>query len=173
LVALFFIYFRNGRWDLTFTLNGSLAGLVAITAPCAYVLPGSAVIIGAVGGLLVILAVEFIELLKIDDPVGAFAVHGANGIWGTIAIGLFANDAFGTGAGLLVGGSPDQLIAQLIGISAVVAWAGGTSFIMFGALKAMNRLRVDKVADTIGIDAYEHQASLWPDVFPMQVITKE
>jgi len=173
LVALFFIYFRNGRWDLTFTLNGSLAGLVAITAPCAYVLPGSAVIIGAVGGLLVILAVEFVELLKIDDPVGAFAVHGANGIWGTIAIGLFANDAFGTGAGLLVGGSADQLIAQLIGISAVVAWAGVTSFIMFGALKAMNRLRVDKVADTIGIDAYEHQASLWPDVFPMQVITKE
>lgn len=173
LVALFIVFFRTGRWDLTFTLNGSLAGLVAITAPCAFVLPGSAVVIGAVAGVLVILAVEFVESLKIDDPVGAFAVHGANGIWGTIAVGLFANDAFGTGAGLLVGGSADQLIAQLIGIGAVVAWAGVTSFILFGALKAMNRLRVDKVADAIGIDAYEHQASLWPDVLPMQIVTKE
>lgn len=173
MVALFVVYFRTGRWDLTFTLNGSLAGLVAITAPCAFVLPGSAAVIGAVAGILVILAVEFIESLKIDDPVGAFAVHGANGIWGTLSIGLFANDAFGTGAGLLVGGNADQLIAQLIGVGAVIVWVGVTSFIMFGALKAINRLRVDKVADAIGIDAYEHQASLWPDVLPMQIVTKE
>ncbi len=173
LTAMFLIYFRTGRWDLTFTLNGSLAGLVAITAPCAFVLPGSSVIIGIVAGVLVILAVETVEALKIDDPVGAFAVHGANGIWGAISIGLFAQEGLFASSGLLMGGNADQLIIQLIGVGAVIAWVGVTAFLMFGGLKAINRLRVDKVADTIGIDAYEHQASLWPDVLPMQVITKE
>ena len=173
LTAMFIIYFRTGRWDLTFTLNGTLAGLVAITAPCAFVTPGSSVIIGIVAGVLVIAAVELVESLKIDDPVGAFAVHGANGIWGTLSIGLFAQEGLFASSGLLLGGTADQLLIQLVGVGAVVAWAGVTSFLMFGGLKAINRLRVDKVADTIGIDAYEHQASLWPDVLPMQIITKE
>jgi ammonium transporter, Amt family len=106
LTSMFFVFFRTGRWDLTFTLNGSLAGLVAVTAPCAFILPGSAIIIGVVAGILVVLAVELIEALKIDDPVGAFAVHGANGIWGTLSIGLF------TQAGLLPGGNAGLLVQQ-------------------------------------------------------------
>jgi Amt family ammonium transporter len=175
LTSMFFVFFRTGRWDLTFTLNGSLAGLVAITAPCAFVMPTSAIIIGVVGGILVVLAVEFVEALKIDDPVGAFAVHGANGIWGTISIGLFTQAGLlpGGNAGLLVGGTADQLLIQLVGSGATIAWVAVTSFLMFGALKAVKRLRVDKVADAIGIDAYEHQVSAWPDVLPMQTITKE
>ncbi|HRF96285.1 MAG TPA: ammonium transporter, partial [Aggregatilineales bacterium] len=171
-VAMFFIYFRTGRWDLVFTLNGSLAGLVAVTPGCAFVTPTSALIIGGLGGIFVYFGVEIIESLKIDDPVGAFAVHAVNGIWGTIAIGLFAQSeivANATGGlltrgGLLTGGGTEQLMWQLIGSGSTILWVTVTSFVMFGALKMINRLRVDKVADAIGIDAYEHQASAWPDV---------
>jgi len=180
-VAMLFIYFRTGRWDLVFTLNGSLAGLVAITPGCAFVTPTSALIIGGLAGIFVYFGVELIEALKIDDPVGAFAVHAVNGIWGTSSIGLFAqaeivsNVTAGalTRGGLLTGGGADQLMWQAIGVGATVLWISVTSFIMFGALKMINRLRVDKVADAIGIDAYEHQASAWPDVLPIQTYTKE
>lgn len=176
--SMLYIYFTTGRWDLTFTLNGSLAGLVGVTAGCAFVMPWAAVVIGAVAGVLVILAVELVEKVKIDDPVGAFAVHGVCGIWGTLAIGLLGQPelTFGSAAGaggLLMGGGADLLVTQVMGSAATIAFIGVTSVIMFGALRSIRRLRVDHVADTIGIDAYEHSVSLWPDVLPMPSMTIE
>jgi Amt family ammonium transporter len=170
--AMFLVVFRTGKWDLTFTLNGSLAGLVAITAGCAFVLPWAAVIIGLVAGLLVVFVVEFIENIKIDDPVGAFAVHGACGIWGTLAIGLFGQAGltfgyFADKGGLLVGGGTELLITQVIGSLSVIVATALMAFVMFGALKAANLLRVHPAGDLMGIDAYEHGVSLWPDVLPM------
>ena len=176
LAAMFFQFTRSGKWDLGMTLNGSLAGLVAVTAGCAFVMPWAAVIIGAVAGVLVLLAVDLIEKIKIDDPVGAFGVHGACGIWGTLAIGLFGQPelVFGEYAGkggLLLGGGVDMLITQIIGSGATVAFIAVTSVIMFGALKAIGRLRVNKLADVIGIDVYEHGASVWPDVLPVPEVS--
>ncbi|KAB2905776.1 MAG: ammonium transporter [Anaerolineae bacterium] len=176
--AMFFQWGWTGKWDLGITLNGSLAGLVAITAGCAFVMPWAAVVIGAAAGVLVILAVDAIERIRIDDPVGAFAVHGVCGIWGTLAIGLFGQpeltfgDAAGNG-GLLLGGGVDLIIIQLMGSAATVAFIAVTAVLMFGALKAINRLRVHPTADVVGIDIYEHGASIWPDVLPLPGSTTE
>lgn len=176
LACMCLLYFRTGKWDLTFTLNGSLAGLVGITAGCAFVTPVSAVIIGAVAGILVYFAVGFVESLKIDDPVGAFGVHGACGIWGTIAIGIFGEPGLMWGmyagkGGLLAGGGIESLATQVIGSLSVIVATAVMAAIMFGILKAVNRLRVHSAADKMGIDAYEHGVSLWPDVLPMPNIT--
>ncbi len=166
--AMFLMYFRTGKWDLGFTLNGSLAGLVGITAGCAFVAPWAAVVIGLISGIVVVLVVDVIEALKIDDPVGAFAVHGACGIFGTLAIGLLGQpELMGGTGGLLLGGGLGVLGIQFIGSASVVVWAGVTCVIMFTALKAIKRLRVHSKADEIGIDVYEHGASLWPDVLPV------
>ena len=170
--AMFFQYLRKGKWDLSFILNGSLAGLVGITAGCAFVAPVSAIIIGGLAGVLVILAVNAVESAKIDDAVGAFAVHGACGAFGTLMIGFFAVEelvvGFGAeGAGILVGGNADLLISQAVGVIGVAAWAGITSLIMFGGLRMMGLLRMHSEADLAGIDAYEHGASIWPDVLPL------
>ena len=170
--AMFFVYARTHTWDLTSTLNGSLAGLVAVTAGCAFIMPWAAVLIGIVAGVIVISSVEFIERIKIDDPVGAFSVHGACGIWGTLAIGLVGQpeltfgDAAGKG-GLLMGGGIDLLVVQLTGSLATIVFIAFTSVIMFAGLKLVNRLRVNPTADRIGIDVYEHAASAWPDVLSM------
>jgi Amt family ammonium transporter len=170
--TMLLLYFRTGKWDLVFTLNGSLAGLVSVTAGCAFFLPQWSIVVGAVGGILVYYAVEFIESLKIDDPVGAFSVHGACGIWGTIAIGLFAQPelAFGYFAGkggLLAGGGFEMLITQVIGSLSVIAATAVMAYIMFSALKAFNLLRVHPAADKLGIDAFEHGVSAYPDTMPM------
>jgi Amt family ammonium transporter len=173
LSAMFFVYSRTGKWDLGFTLNGSLAGLVAITAGCAFVMPWASIVIGALAGILVYLVVEFVEQIKIDDPVGAFAVHGACGIWGTVAIGIFGQpeltilgDYAGKG-GLLFGGGVDLLVTQVIGSAATVIFVGVAGAIMFYGIQAVHHIRVAPVADQIGIDAYEHGVSLWPDVKSM------
>lgn len=177
LSAMFFQYFRSGKWDLAVTLNGSLAGLVAVTAGCAFVSPLAAIIMGAVGGIIVILWGDLLERLKIDDAVGASSVHLACGVWGILAVGLFAepsligfaaNPANATWGGLLIpGGGIDLLVTQFIGSVSTIIWCTVTGSIMFGALKAMGRLRVNKIADTIGIDVYEHGASIWPDILPV------
>lgn len=166
--AMFFLFARTGKWDLSFTLNGSLAGLVAITAGCAFVAPWASIVIGLLAGILVVLIVDLLESLKIDDPVGAFAVHGVCGIFGTVAIGLFGQAELTlTGqAGLLVGGGVDLLITQVIGSAATVAFVGVCSVLMFSALKVVNRLRVNPKADEIGIDVFEHGATVWPDILP-------
>jgi len=178
-VALLFVFARTGKWDLPAALNGSLAGLVAVTAGCGFIAPLPAVIIGFVAGFIVILVAELIDKLRIDDPVGAFAVHGACGIWGIIAVGLFAqpqllfSGPFAAGGeyagqgGLFITGDLNLLIAQLIGSGSTIVWCAVTSVVMFGALKAVGRLRVNRVADEIGIDVYEHGATAWPDVLPI------
>lgn len=173
MVSMIVQYFRSGKWDLGYTLNGSLAGLVAITAPCAFVEPWAAVLIGGIGGVVVIYAAEMIERLRIDDAVGAFAVHGACGIWGTLSIGLFALPSL-TFAGAMAGeggvfatGSFALLGVQVLGSLATIAYVGVTSVVMFALLKAINRLRVARKADLVGIDVYEHGASVWPDVLPV------
>lgn len=166
---MLFQYFRSGKWDLVYTLNGSLAGLVAITAPCAFVATWAAVLIGLTGGILVVIGVDIIESMHIDDPVGAFAVHGINGMMGTLAVGFLGQPqlTLNKKAGLLLGGGFDLLGVQLLGVVSIAAFTVAFSFAMFGALKAMGRIRVHSRADEIGIDAYEHGVSLWPDVLPL------
>jgi Amt family ammonium transporter len=173
LATMFFQYMRSKKWDLVYTLNGSLAGLVAITAGCAFVEPYAAIVIGLVAGILVILAADFIESRRIDDPVGAFAVHGACGIWGTLAIGLFGRAELFSAAGaliprsgLLAGGGLDLLLVQGLGSGSTIVATAIFSVVMFGALKAVGRLRVSSTVDDVKvfIDDYEHAASIWPDV---------
>ncbi len=177
--ASFFAYFRskNKKWDLSTALNGSLAGLVAITAGCAFVAPWAALVIGLVAGVVVLLSIDLIEKVHIDDPVSAFSVHAACGIWGTLAIGLLGQPGLtwapagvdvATRAGLLLGGGFDLLIVQFIGSLSSVIFTAAFAFVMFGALKAIGRLKVNKIVDdeTIFIDDYEHAATVMPDIRP-------
>ncbi len=173
--AMFFKHYRTQGWNVSFILNGSLAGLVAITAGCAVVTPIASIVIGLLAGVLVVLAVTAVERLKIDDAVGAFSVHGACGAFGTLMIGIVGSETLMTALlgsetpvqSLLDGGSFETLVTQVIGVVAVAVWVGITSFIMFAALNAVNILHVDPEADRIGIDAYEHHASVWPNVLPL------
>ncbi len=165
--AMFYTYFLTQNWNMSFILNGSLAGLVGITAGCASVTPFGALVIGLLSGILVVISISVVESLKIDDAVGAFSVHGACGAFGTIMIGIVGSAALGAPS-LLDGGTLDTLGAQIVGVVGVLIWAGVASFLMFGALRAANILHVDPEADRIGIDAYEHHASVWPNVLPLR-----
>ncbi|QPC84424.1 ammonium transporter [Phototrophicus methaneseepsis] len=167
--AMFFVYFtKGGKWDLGFILNGSLAGLVGITAGCAFVSPIASIIIGITAGIAVVLAVDIVEAAKVDDGVGAFAVHGVGGMIGSLAIGFWGlPELTGTAGGLLVSGDPDLLISQIIGVVWVAVFAVVTGTIMFGALKALGLLRMPAAAETTGIDVHEHGASVWPDILPL------
>lgn len=167
LAAMLYIYFRFRQWHLFCGLNGSLAGLVAVTGGCAYIMPWAAAVIGLVAGVLVLIVVDIIEWFEIDDPVGAFSVHGACGMMGIIAVGLFADPALSINkkAGLFMGGGFDLLGVQLGGQAAITIFTVVFSFIMFGALNMLGLLRVNAEADRIGIDVYEHGASAWPDVY--------
>ncbi len=172
--AMFHTYFITKNWNVSFVLNGSLAGLVGITAGCAFVTPISAVIIGALSGIVLVISIGIVESLKIDDAVGAFSVHGACGAFGTIMIGIVGSQALLEGAGadfttsLFDGGGMELLGAQIVGVVGVAIWVGVTSFIMFTVLNRMEVLHVDPEADRIGIDAYEHHASVWPNVLPLR-----
>jgi ammonium transporter, Amt family len=178
LSAMFFQYFRTGKWSLSATLNGSLAGLVAVTGGCAFVSPLASLIIGTVGGIILLLWSDLLEIVKIDDAVGASAVHLACGVWGILAIGLFAEPTLtpfaanvkeGFGGLLIPGGSADILVTQFVGSLATIVWCGVTSVVMFGALKMVKRLRVNAKAEADGnfIDNYEHGESMWPDILPL------
>lgn len=169
LSAMFFVYLtKGGKWDLPFILNGSLAGLVGITAGCAFVNPIGAIVIGGIAGVAVVVVVDLVERAKIDDAVGAFAVHGACGALGTLMIGLLGVPALtGTSGGLLMGGNADLLIDQLIGVGAVAGFVTIASVVMFSALKMAGILRMSPQAEAVGIDAYEHSATVWPDVLPL------
>lgn len=163
--ALFFVYARSGKWDLSYTLNGGLGGLVGITAGCAFLAPTSAVIVGLIAGVVVVLAMDALEGLGIDDPVGAFPVHGVCGVLGTLAVGFLSQPELTQGrAGLLLGGSLEQLLTQALGSIAVIIFVTIAALIMFGTLKALGRLRAASDADLYGIDVHEHGATLWPDV---------
>ncbi|HTU25359.1 MAG TPA: ammonium transporter [Pirellulales bacterium] len=159
ILALFTAKAMFGKWDASMALNGVLAGLVAITAPCMWVSIPSAIIIGGVAGVLVVLSVVFIEhTLKIDDPVGAISVHGVCGAWGTLSLGLFS---IGTGEampkpGLFTGGNADQLVVQAIGVGSVFLWALVTGAICFYGIKLVIGLRVTPEEEAEGLDFGEH-----------------
>jgi ammonium transporter, Amt family len=174
LVAMFVVYFtKGGKWDLGIMLNGSLAGLVGITAGCAFVSPVSSLLIGAIAGVLLVIAINAVEAAKIDDAVGAFAVHGVCGMFGTLAIGLWGiPELTGGAAGLFLGGGFSQLITQGVGVLVVAAWVTVTSGIMFFVLKQLGILRIPAKADAMGIDVYEHGAVVMPDVIEMPVVSK-
>ena len=155
-----------GKPDLSMTINGCLAGLVAITAPCAYVSVGSALVIGAIAGILVVFAVIGFDRIKIDDPVGALAVHLVNGIFGTIALGLFAEDSFmpgTTGNGLFFGGGFSLLWHQFIGIITVGAFTFAISFLVWSILKKTMGIRVSESEELEGLDMGEHGLEAYPD----------
>ena len=164
--AMFYMYFLTKSWNVSFILNGSLAGLVSITAGCASVTPIGAIVIGALAGVVVAISISVVESLKIDDAVGAFSVHGACGAFGTLMIGIVGSSALGAPS-LIDGGTLNTLGAQFVGVAVVAIWTIVTSFLMFGALRSMNILHVDPEADAIGIDAFEHHASVWPNVLPL------
>jgi Amt family ammonium transporter len=153
--------------DVSMALNGALAGLVAITCPCAWVSVTSAAIIGVAAGMLVVFAVLFFDKIHVDDPVGAVSVHGVCGAFGTLALGLFSQgDAFGTTgpkAGLFFGGGMSQLIPQAIGVGTVFLWSAGTGLALFAAIKAINGLRVSAEEEMEGLDIGEHGASAYPN----------
>ena len=141
-------------------LNGSLAGLVAITAPCDLVTPNASIIIGLVAGVLVVLSVFFFDKLHIDDPVGAVSVHCVNGVWGTLAVGLFAApEALGYGnsmVGLFYGGGLKFLGVQAVGVGMTALWAFGMGLLIFSILKKMGILRVSAKTELKGLDVTEH-----------------
>jgi Amt family ammonium transporter len=155
-----------GKPDLTMVLNGALAGLVAITAPCAFVSVGSSLIIGLAAGVLVVLSVLFFDRIKVDDPVGAISVHLVCGIFGTLAVGLFAQDHFTpntTGNGLLFGGGLRLFLVQLIGVAAVGVFTFALSMITWGVLKAAAGIRVSPEEEHEGLDIGEHGISAYPE----------
>ena len=176
LTAVFCIFFRTGKWDPGSITNGFLAGLVAITAPCYWVSPFGSVMIGAIAGVLVILAVDVLEYLRIDDPIGAVPVHMVNGIWGTISLGLFASGQFSAiGSdpispdltnkltGLFYGGGSQVLKAQLIGSAIVTIATFGVSMAVMYAIDAFGLLRLSKVGELDGMDIHEHGISAYPE----------
>ncbi len=178
--TMLFTWIKNGKPDVSMSLNGSLAGLVAITAPCADVDALGAAIIGLVAGILVVVAVEFIDIkLKIDDPVGAVAVHGANGMWGTLSVGLFATgngQDLGHGGenvvGLFYGGGFAQLGIQTLGVLAVAAWTIVTMIIVFQVIKHTVGLRATKDEEMKGLDVTEHGlVNAYADFMPIGVGT--
>ncbi len=172
--AMFTTWFRSGKPDLGMSLNGVLAGLVAITAPCAYVTPAAAVIIGLIAGPIVIFGADLLDKFKIDDPVGAVPVHLMNGIWGTLALGLFASIAGNTGTvGLFYGGGITLFVSQLVGVLSVGGWTVACSFVMFLAIKAVIGLRVSAEEEEAGLDVGEHGASAYPDILPAPGMSAE
>ncbi len=156
-VTMIFTWLRYGKPDVSMTLNAALAGLVAITAGCDAVSPFAAAIIGLVAGVLVVLSVEFFDnVAKIDDPVGAISVHFVNGVWGTIAVGLFSNGTDGVGKGLFYGGGFRQLGVQALGIIAIDVYVLIMMFIVFKLIDKTIGLRVPEQVEIDGLDYHEH-----------------
>ncbi len=156
-VAMIFTWIRYGKPDVSMTFNAALAGLVAITAPCDCVTPVGAFFIGLVAGFLVVLSVEFFDnIAKIDDPVGAVSVHMVNGMWGTLAVGLFSNGGDGVAPGLFYGGGFTQLGVQALGIVSVAAYVLIVMFIVFKVIDKTVGLRVPAQIEIDGLDMHEH-----------------
>jgi len=174
LTALFYTYMSSKKWDVSFTVNGFLAGLVAITCPCYWVSPVGAILLGGIAGVIVVLGVEALEWLRIDDPIGAVPVHGFCGIWGTLSLGLFASGQYGlTGAiapdntapltGLLYGGGLTVLKAQLVGSLIVTVSTFAVAMAVMYAIKAAGVLRVSAEGEAYGLDLHEHGISAYPE----------
>jgi Amt family ammonium transporter len=181
IAAIFVMYYRTKKWDTTAIINGFLAGLVGITCPCYWVTNLGAAAIGVVAGVLVIFAMDFLEYLRIDDPVGAWPVHGACGIWGTLSLGLFASGEFQAagsspfGVPMIVPGSPEALtglfygggmkvlMAQCVGSLIICVATFASAMVMFGVLNAMGILRVSKDGELVGLDLDQHGISAYPE----------
>ena len=164
-VALYIQLARTGKLDILMACNGALAGLVGVTAPVAFVAPWAAVVIGAIAAPIMITSVGVIEkVFKIDDPVGAISVHGVTGLWGILAVGIFANGNNGVTG--LISGDAMQIVSQLISMGVVLAWALGTGFVMFLVLKATMGVRVSDEEEEIGLDISEHAVHTYPEQLP-------
>jgi Amt family ammonium transporter len=169
LVAMFFVYPRAHKWDTGISINGFLAGLVAITCPCYWVSPFGAICIGAVAGVVVVLGVDLLEYLRIDDPIGAWPVHGLAGMWGTWSLGLFATGQYGaptsTGPdpssafkGLFYGGGFHQLQFQIFGSLVICSATFAIALVVMYAVKALGVLRITPDVELQGLDIHEHGA---------------
>ncbi|ADU30274.1 ammonium transporter [Evansella cellulosilytica] len=167
--AMATVYLVTGKADVPTTLNGALAGLVAITAPAGFVEPWAAVVIGLVGGIMVVFSMKLFDRAKIDDPIFALSVHGTVGVWGTIACGLFATEAFSTGVGwgapgLFYGGGFTQLGVQTLGVVASGLYAFIVAFIILKILdKVLGGLRVSEEEEIVGLDLSEHGSYGYPE----------
>jgi Amt family ammonium transporter len=159
ITAMFLSYFATRKWDVSMAFNGALGGLVAITAPTAFVTPQAALVIGVVAGAITYYGVGFMEKIRIDDPVGAFPVHGMNGIFGVLAVGIWGVD----GVGLLHGGGFTQLGIQVIGLLACTAWTLPLSFGMFYVIDKTIGLRVSTEVEIAGIDLAYHGIGSYPE----------
>jgi Amt family ammonium transporter len=172
LAAMFLVWKKYGKPDPSMAANGMLAGLVGITAPCAFVDPVGAFFIGLIAGFIVVGSIVFVEgKLKVDDPVGAVSVHGVCGLWGVLAVGLFADGSYGAGwngvegtvTGLLYGGGFGQLGAQVITAGVAAAWAFGVMYAFFKVQDKLQGIRVTRDEETIGLDVPEMGVAAYPD----------
>jgi len=174
LTAMIAAYAMAKKWDISFTVNGFLAGLVAITCPCYWVSPTGAILLGGIAGFVVVAGVELLEWLRIDDPIGAWPVHGLCGIWGTLSLGLFASGQYGvTGPfaadnsaplrGLFYGGGTQLLIAQAIGSAIVTVSTFAVALVLMYAVNAIGVLRVSKEGESYGLDLHEHGIPAYPE----------
>jgi len=155
--AMLTAWVRFGKPDPTMSMNGALAGLVAITAGCYELSPLGSLVTGFGAGILVVLSVVFIDqILKVDDPVGCVSVHGVCGAYGTLMVGLLAAPGYGDLTGLLYGGGAGQLLTQIIGVAAVFVWAFGTGLVAFSIVKAVMGVRVSEEKELKGLDITEH-----------------
>jgi Amt family ammonium transporter len=158
-MSTLYTMWKYGKPDASMIINGSLAGLVAVTAGCAYVTPASAVLIGSIAGVLVVLAVQFFDFIKADDPVGAIAVHGACGTFGTLAVGIFSEKG-----GYMYTGSLKLLGVQALGVMAVSLWAFAATFAVFYVLKKTVGIRVSQEEEMDGMDLCEHGISAYAGI---------
>ena len=174
LTAMAYGYVLSKKWDISFTINGFLAGLVAITCPCYWVSPAGAIMLGGVAGVLVVLGVELLEYLRIDDPIGAVPVHGFCGIWGTLSLGLFATGQFGASGpispdnsavvkGLFYGGGFQVLKAQFIGSFIITTSTFFVALAVMYLVHLTGTLRVSEEGELYGLDLHEHGISAYPE----------
>ncbi len=174
LTAMIYAYIPNKKWDVSFTINGFLAGLVAITCPCYWVSPTGAILLGGIAGVVVVVGVELLEWLRIDDPIGAVPVHGMCGIWGTLSLGLFASGKYGsTGPvapdnsvalkGLLYGGGTQLLVAQALGSLIITTSTFVVAYAVMYLVNATGKLRVSREGELYGLDLHEHGISAYPE----------
>src|SRR5580658_4080860 len=174
ITAMFAAYALSKKWDVSFTVNGFLAGLVAITCPCYWVSPLGAICLGGVAGVIVVYGVELLEWLRIDDPIGAVPVHGICGIWGTLSLGLFACGKYGsTGPvapdnsaalkGLLYGGGTQLLTAQALGSLIITTTTFAVAYAVMYLVNATGTLRVSREGELYGLDLHEHGISAYPE----------
>jgi Amt family ammonium transporter len=165
---------RSNIWDVSYTVNGFLAGLVAITCPCYWVSPTGAIALGGIAGVIVVMGVELLEYLRIDDPIGAVPVHGICGIWGTLSLGLFAAGQYGsTGpfapdnsaplTGLFYGGGMTVLKAQMVGSALITLSTFGVAMVVMLTINAMGLLRISPEGEQHGLDLHEHGISAYPE----------